>query len=347
MDIFVKNKEKNIQETLERKIVLESKPLRLGIIVTTWCNLRCIMCPDIRTKNNLTLSYSALSKIEELLPYLEKMDWQGGEFFNLECVKEIFSHLKRYPNIMHEITTNGLLLNEEWIELLLQLKATLTFSIDSPIKEIYEYIRKGAKFEWLIKNLNLIIEYEHRYKKRLTRIITVVVMKSNYHYLVEFIEFVKKYGFESISFDPIVSDPEYEENIFADPNRHGQYLNETASYLKNKFTESGVQFKWNIPQISCGNNSKQDLSPKIITADDVYCNYPWKSMWICASKEGNIFPDCWCREPIGNIFQDSLLEVWNSERMQGYRKRIIANDTSLCQEECIKGYTAAINSKHY
>jgi len=329
--LFLNNKEINAEETKERKITLESKPLLLGIIINDWCNLDCIMCLDSRHKNQYALSVPALWKIKELLPYLERIDWQGGEFFHLDYMKEIFLFMKGYPHIRHTITTNGLLLNEEWIELLLNLNTAVTFSIDSPRKETYEYIRRGGSYDELIERLNLIIDLEQKYKKRLERYLTVVVMKSNYLHLAEFVEFAKKYGFSSVFFSP-VRHLENEENIFKHISEDTQkYLSRIMSELKSRFAESGIEFKCNLPESHKRPDVVQGGLP-IKKEGDLLCDLPWKGMFICAERNGDIVPDCWCLQPIGNIFQNTLLEAWNSQKMQEYRRRIAAYDMGLCSE---------------
>ena len=116
------------------------------------------MCPPSRHSGENTISSLALSKINVLLPYLESIGWQGGEFFPFRFMKNMFRSFKEYPNITHEITTNGLCLDREWIELLLDLDVCINFSIDSPLKETYEYIRKNGKYDKLLENIELIID---------------------------------------------------------------------------------------------------------------------------------------------------------------------------------------------
>jgi MoaA/NifB/PqqE/SkfB family radical SAM enzyme len=346
-EIFIKNKEKNIQETRERKIILESKPLRLGIIPTDWCNLRCIMCPTSRHKNSFTFSASVLSKIEELLPYLEAINWQGGEFLQLKYVKEMFVSLKKYPHIENEIITNGLLLDKEWIELLLESNVVVTFSIDSPVKEIYEYIRRGAKYDELIKRLKLIMELERKRGRKLRRNLTVVVMRSNYSHLTEFIEFVKEYEFNNIFFNPVMH-LGVEENIFIDPDFDFKYLDDTMHVIKNKLKEwhNNLHFVWNLPSASKKANPQQGT---LLTRDnaELFCALPWKSIWIGAEREGLVTPDCWCHMPVGNVIQSTLLEIWNGEMMQKYRRMISANDSGICNEACISSYTSIMNLKSF
>ena len=94
--IYLKNKELNTLEIAERKIILESKPIILGLIITTRCNLNCFMCARSNNGSGNTLARSAFENILEVLPYLIKIDWQGGEIFYVDYLKETFRMLIPY-----------------------------------------------------------------------------------------------------------------------------------------------------------------------------------------------------------------------------------------------------------
>ena len=342
--VFDENKEKNIQETMERKIVLESRPLKLGVIVTDWCNLNCIMCIDGRHKGQFTLSESMLTQINELLPYLEEINWQGGEFFHLSYMKELFRNLKRYTHIHHEITTNGLLLDREWIALLSDMNIKMSFSIDSPHKDTYEYIRRGGSYETLIDNLNAIIDLEKKCNIKIPRIVVAVVMKANYQHLIDFVPFLKKYGFESICFNPVFF-VKSEENIFIHPEKLDfSFLNQTRNNLEHELRMEGISFSWALPtDRSVYNEGYNILNTGV--ENHLFCSLPWKSIWICADRNGDIFPDCSCEHSIGNVSKDSLLDAWNNQKMQEYRRRVLAKDISLCKKECVNGLSMVMNTK--
>jgi hypothetical protein len=54
--------------------------------------------------------------------------------------------------------------------------------------------------------------------------------------------------------------------------------------------------------------------------------------------KGKIFPECLCSEPIGDAFVDSLLDVWNNEKMQAYRNGLGQYEyTSWCNPDCVSG----------
>jgi MoaA/NifB/PqqE/SkfB family radical SAM enzyme len=265
----------------------------------------------------------------------------------LEHVKEVFSSVRGYPQIQNEIITNGLLLDEEWIRLLIESNVRLTFSIDSPVKETYEYIRKGASFDELLKRLRLVVELEREYNKKIKRNITVVVMRSNYRHLEKFIDFVKEYSFENIFFNPVMH-MDATENFLKDPDIDYGYLDAARDLIKGKLQEwdKNFYFVWNLPSTTDKTGSRQSASQGRNCAE-LFCTFPWKSIWISADREGLVTPDCWCHEPVGSILQNTLLEIWNSEMMQKYRRMISANDFSICNEKCVNGYTSIMNPKAF
>ena len=102
----------NEYEIAERKIILKSKVRRLYCAVTSFCNIKCIMC-DI-AKHKWELPEKMIDEIIGLMPYLENVMWQGGEVFLYKHFEKLMdgAHLNR---VNQEIITSGLLLNENII----------------------------------------------------------------------------------------------------------------------------------------------------------------------------------------------------------------------------------------
>lgn len=51
------------------------------------------------------------------------------------------------------------------------------------------------------------------------------------------------------------------------------------------------------------------------------------------------------KKPIGDIFKNSLEEIWNNEEMQLYRKKLLDNDyLDLCNSSCILGFISKESS---
>ena len=148
----------NEKEILEKKTTLESKPRQLIVELTTKCNLKCIMC-DVCLQQH-SINDNILNFIKFNIPSLERIKWQGGEVFLYDKFDELMDLCKKY-DVKQVIQTNGLLINEKILKSLISKNIHLSFSIDSVNKKTYESIRCGAKFENLLKVIDLV----HNYKK--------------------------------------------------------------------------------------------------------------------------------------------------------------------------------------
>lgn len=130
-DLFDKKKQNiilNEYEILNRKIVLQSKPRFLHIVVTNRCNLKCIMC--VQDKNIWDLPKNFYNEVLDLMQYAEQIAWQGGEVFLYKYFLTLFKEAIK-NNCHQSIITNGLLLSSEFMELAIQNKVCLTISIDA------------------------------------------------------------------------------------------------------------------------------------------------------------------------------------------------------------------------
>lgn len=202
----------NEYEIAERKTVLKSKIRRLYCAVTSFCNIKCIMC-DIE-KHKWELPERAIEEIIELMPYLENVMWQGGEVFFYKHFEKLMDSAN-LNKVNQEIVTNGLLLNEKNIHKLVEYNVDLGISIDGLTKDVYEYIRVGANFDKLIDNIKLLkkIKLNNRLRKSHLRL-NVLVMKSNIEQIEFFPEFAAEYGFTRLCVNPFGPDFVSQENIF-------------------------------------------------------------------------------------------------------------------------------------
>lgn len=306
--------------------------------MTSRCNISCVMCE--RRSNDFTLPRGALEEVVGFFPYLDSVMWQGGEVFIVDYFKELFLKASEHHQLIQEINTNGLLITEEWAGIIARGNTRLIFSIDSTDKDIYESIRKGAKFQDLIRNIVFIKEARQRCGKNGARdIINVVVMRSNHRHLDNFIEFAVKYGFRGLNFMYMLGNLCPEENIFEPGDKQAiAYLRQSMPRIVEEANTSGINVTYDFapclfdsePRVS--NNSSEGAH------EGLFCSLPWRSLFIDGSQNGKIYPECICRIPIGNIFKDPLWRVWNNEDMQLYRKKIINRDLdNWCNPNCIKG----------
>jgi len=332
--VFTDNLTRNEAEARDGAVRLGSKPLMLLVMPSTRCNLKCIMCP--KTDNDTTLPLNILEKIYPLYPYLELINWGGGgEIFCLDYFKEVFIKTMVHPNIKQSITTNGLLINKEWAELLVKSNVHLTYSIDSVVPGTYEYIRKGAGFGDLLKSLALINAGRTAgVPENFSMTLNVVVMRSNCRELHLFPKFCKDNGFASLRLEyqrPVVN---FAEDIFtknADPVAMS-YISNAMSAIEKECEALGIRFDSCIGPFINGKTDSLVRSGELVSK----CRLPWKKLLIDAGAGGRIMPDCLCRQPIGNIYEDDLEQLWNNGVMRRYRENIINNKArGWCSDACL------------
>jgi sulfatase maturation enzyme AslB (radical SAM superfamily) len=290
MNYVESNSELNIQEIRDKNIILKSYPQRMIVTLSTKCNSRCIMCEVV--KKQWDIPNRVVEEIKKLLPYMRSINWQGGEVLILDYFEKLFLESLNNKQLKQTIVTNGMLLNERWIDLLTDADIELAVSIDGLDKVTYETIRYGSKFDVLIRNLEKLNEVRNKKKSKLILKMHTVIMRSNYKKVEDFIEFAKKYGFDIVYMMPIYGGQDIPENIFI--KNETNILTELAHKIenaKNKSKEYGINFFHSIPileekkqQINTENCEVKNVPNNncIEKTDKMFCFLPWQNKyWEC------------------------------------------------------------------
>lgn len=331
------NRAVNEREMNEGKLTLESFPRELGVVVTTRCNLHCIMC--VREISNKVIPYEAFKKIEALYPYLETLNWQGGEAFLADYFEKAVLAAGEHGQIRQDINTAGVLITKRWAEVLVRVNMNVMFSIDGVTKETYERIRKGARFEALVRALDDLNEAMAKAGRRIGMALTVVVMRSNYRELELFIDFAKKHGFRDVQINPVLY-IEGNENIFQPPDPEAiRFLEQAVPRCRQKAAECGIGFMSGLPKtgpVDAGPAPNRPPDPNGGPA--VLCRKPWKKLFVDISRHANVYPECFCPTAAGNLLTDGISDIWNSPVMREYRKRLVERSMNgYCSQECTSG----------
>jgi MoaA/NifB/PqqE/SkfB family radical SAM enzyme len=238
-EIYFRNKLINFLETAQGKSDIKAKPLRLTINLSNQCNLRCIMCYVKEYKWKYPVD--RLEEIKIFYPYLEKMMWQGGEVFSLSYFVDLIKEAAKYPNLQQGIITNAQLLTKETIDLLVNMNLELTISVDGIKKDTYEYIRKNAKFEKLVQNLQYISEK----KRKVNNInfivgINFVVTKYNYKEILPLFNIICRYGFDFFCIIPCGGDIVDEKKLYEYDNN---YVTQEILEIEKRCKDSGIRLE--------------------------------------------------------------------------------------------------------
>ena len=343
--LFEANRRLNDEEIKDRRTVLKSWPRELMAILTSRCNLECIMCT--REVSNKLLPEDAAMKLTELFPYLETVDWQGGEAFTVPYLKKLITLAGEHEQLRQWITTSGILITKDWAEALVRSRVCLAVSIDGVTPATYEKIRVGARFETLLRNLEYLNEEAEKQGIRPRRELHATIMRSNFKEIDAFLDFAKLQRFEQVMFRPVMF-VEDQENIFfhRDPEALA-YLDEAAPRLERRARDLGLEFTWRIPRSTPAAASPRPAVSAAAPADiprgprPLLCKKPWKKLHInCISHGGNSYPECFCPDArnTGNLLTDSISDLWNSPMMQEYRRRLSEDRAEgFCSDVCVSG----------
>ena len=336
--LFLENKRLNHAEMEQKKTVLSSKLTSLICALTNRCNMQCIMCDTWRT--HWEIPPKTYQEVLALLPYLEHVIWLGGEVFLSPYFEELLEETKKYPYLVQNINTNGVLIDERWAQKLFQNNVKLIYSINGVTKETYEYIHRGVRFEELIKSLEIVrsMKRQYQYKNKKFYIhMNAVIMKSNYQEVEKFLDFAKEYEFNLVQLMPIAGE-DTPEHIFSPKYRDEKIFNHleaTIRRLKPKADEYNIELLNSLPKLdtSASPEGEVEVSSK---SDGLFCYLPWQQVLIY--PDGNVRFGCFCSDPIGNVLENSLDQIWNSREAQAYREKISSSTyQDLCGLRCVQG----------
>ena len=312
----------NEAEILQQKTKLKSKPREIDVTVTLRCNLKCIMC-NVTKNNNYEIDEYIYDFLLHNIKYLEKIVWKGGEVF---LYKNFLNLLKMASdsNVKQAIITNGLLLNEEIIEMLCKGNIDLSISIDAVEKELYERIRVGGNFNVLLKNIDILKKYKKMYPE-FSYSMSVVLMNINYKTIDDMINFASYNGFDGIYF------------MKCDPSEENKYLllnDDEIDYIKNKiakYQKTKINIGYDIAfqilkdnKVCVYKDNNCDDEQKNDSKETVFCLLPWKKIGFEAERE--ISFDCHCR----TIKLDSDV-IWNNKKIVEYRQKILKERETACK----------------
>jgi hypothetical protein len=171
-----------------RNKLLGEFPLLLAIEPTSICNIRCTMCfqmDDELGKNKSNLGYMSFDLFRRIIDEGARHDLNAvvlasrGEPTLNKQIGEMISYAKDAGVLDVKMNTNVTRLTADMSRKILASGLdTLVFSVDAAVKEEFERIRVGAKFDRIVANIDLFNEIRRKEfpnSKTRTRISMVLV----------------------------------------------------------------------------------------------------------------------------------------------------------------------------
>ncbi|MDP3143744.1 MAG: radical SAM protein [Candidatus Omnitrophota bacterium] len=331
-------------------------PRIIEMSLTGICNIDppCVMCVTRNSKSWQQRYHLPAGIIEEMMPYLN-----SAEFVSLHGVAgepllspKLFDTLSRIDKKVYTMfATNGLLLTKEISGRLISagLKE-IDFSIDAANAVTYSKIRNNNGFPALVKNIKQLISLKkERGVSYPNIIINTVIMKENMPELPAFIDFAHELGVSLARLRFLVPAAENYEvntdrfsfNYFkqrVDPNSNE--FQRIMAIVKDKATKYGVTVTSDNPEISALLNPSPQRNMRMnkieltlvgdipqkylgVIQQEPSCKRPWESVLVYL--DGDVRFCCHTHQIIGNLNNNSFIEIWNGQQAQIIRKNFLQN----------------------
>lgn len=328
---FYHNAMLNIEEMKHKRTILESYPFKVYVELTQRCDLDCTICSKSRHKSKVDMPMDLFYKIEkELFPYASEVDFFiGGEPTIANNFHEMIKVSEKY-NFLPEIFTNAANTKEETIKLLVELGFFVNISLDSVIKDVYEKIRKNAKFENFKKNVGKYLYYREKIKNPRFHIrFACTCSPFNIDGVLDVMKFAKQHGIDDVFFNNC------DKNVF----ERDFYLSTVADKAYKILMEAKAFADENKIRFSCqkriGNieiekaNNWDDFSididkyaPRYLEKYNPYngnCPHPWIETLI--RTDGTVMACCQGYIKMGKYEEGNFKEIWNNKKYQALRNR--------------------------
>lgn len=296
--------------------------------LTNVCNSDCVYCSHAAGRKpgekKYTVSHEIVMRtIEEAADMgVQAISVSGGEPLIREDIVDIIRKIVSFK-IVPVLLTNGLLLDRYWDVLGEAGLRYIVISVDSVDKKIYE-AQRGAKFEQALSGIEAALKLRKKYGQAEIHV-SAVLTKNNHKDFMQLAEFMRERDIkvQVIPYHRRENDaedfsPKEQEDIYK--------LTELLLRLKkeSQTIANSIGFLKHLPDFFI----KGQVIP-----EEFVCKVGYTMM--CVDAYMDVKP-CWsCLfEPAGNLAENSLMEIWKSEKMQEYRKRMLEGKCEGCWYLC-------------
>jgi MoaA/NifB/PqqE/SkfB family radical SAM enzyme len=222
------------------------------------------------------------------------------------------------------LTTNGMLLAERLVcDLFNKGLSKIILSIDSPYKEEYENIRRGASYEKILENIKLIPRIINAKFPGKGVSINMVVSEDNFDSIRGMIDLCNETGVGHLILQGVHTNTlEKRADRIAGYKEKMKAIQEYAETKKLNLSVSSLDYQ---------NTQRRTI-----------CNMPWNILYI--NCDGTARPCCVHESEsekdiiVGNILAEPFGAIWNGPKMRSFRKALLSKEKPVICKSCDQLY---------
>jgi len=235
----------------------------------------------------------------------------------------IYLYNQKRSEALIDISTNGMLMDEETSKFLIEHDVEVTVSFDGANKDTFERIRRGANYDLICRHLKTICRIAAKMAPHRAPGIYITIQRDNWNELFEIVETVRALGVRRIGMGPVVTPKEYTvkptKDVLSNITRAIDHA-EKSGMVVDVFPTRMGEYVWD-------GNSYVDANRFYI---DENCDAPLT----CASIgwDGDVFLCCNEGELVDNLRNKSFSDIWMGDKYQELRERV--NTREAMPQKC-------------
>lgn len=317
------------------KNIKKDKLVALYLDISGNCNLNCnACCFKEKYGEKGIMSPSTFDKLKGCFSEISDVELQcnAEPLLNPEFGEIIKSIKNENKNIRISLVTNGTLLTERNTEILLGSGIDrFSVSVDAAEKGLFEELRRGAKFDFVINNLKNAVELRNKTKSNCKIGVVTVSSKSNLSQLKSILELVKKLGVDIWTINGLEAYDAEMEKIVLYSNKINLEAEAIFNGLREEASKSGIEISMPkleiMPYEDCVLNSclvhwNGDVSPcsELSYEREIY------SFGHKLTRPKVVF---------GNINTKNIFEIWNQDDYRIFRKNLKQGKIPVFCKNCL------------
>ncbi len=342
------NRELNSREYLAGKTQLASYPYHIQIGADNRCNLRCGFCLAAAYRErglvhiqDQKLERNPVELFERLTPYMKywkylSLTGPGESLINPE-LERILNLVRDNSECVVLITTNGVLIDPKLAEVFIRNRVEeVSISMDSLKKELYESLRVNARYEAVMKAIDVLNQAKRKHGSDLPRLnLTPNFSRRNIEELPDFITFAHEKGIAAVQATPTQV---YRRSWMKDSLLHFPRLTRRMAQATDALaTQLGVRFINELRMVYVNRGRGilgflKEREPIDFPIDPSLCMKPWNSIYV--EPDGQVRPCCYLSPVYGNLYEKSFEQLWNGVEAQSLRAAMIQKDPPAPCRDC-------------
>lgn len=338
---LIREKEENLRRVVEdereRRKRPRGLPYYINIETTRQCNLTCRMCPFHSSAESRKKWGVASGRMDEevfrgiakqIFPFLKTCALSvTGEFTLTEYLPTVFELLEKY-SVKFDGFTNAMELTAEVSRMMMPHLECLTVSVDSPDPNIYEFIRRGAKWSKLVENVRALMSAREsiRPNPRPRLDMQAVLMLATIETLPALVRLAKDMGFDLIKgvHLGVFSEDMVNESLL----RHRELYNQKREEALAVAREVGIEILLPPPLKERTVSLEQKGTPP-----QMGCEFLWRRSFI--NYDGTVFACCHPNPPlVGNLTGATFEQIWRGFAYSELRRRIFTDNPHPSCAKC-------------